>query len=142
MTVTRDSIKKRESDMLKSRQSTIDSFMKGETKVYTRNITYTPLGQYYTRELNNAAFYFYKTTENPMHIAKALQWSARANELYDSEEAMDTYAHLLFKTGNKAEAIEWLSQAIELRKEHGFNTKLFEDELAKMKDGSFKRDNH
>ena len=48
---------------------------------------------------------------------------------------MDTYARLLYKTGEKSKAVEWESKAIDLKKKRGYKTTEFEKVLASMKAG-------
>ena len=107
----------------------------GEGVIYKKEIAYAPISQSYTRTLNDGAWNFYKWTNEPRYLEKALQWSYRAIELYESPEVIDTYARLLYKTGRKNEAIEWESKAIELKKKRGFKTTDFEKVLADIKAG-------
>lgn len=107
----------------------------GEGVIYKKKIAYAPIAQSYTRALNDGAWNFYKWTNEPRYLGKALQWSYRAIELFESPEAMDTYARLLYKTGRKNEAIEWESKAIELKKKRGFKTTDFEKVLTDIKAG-------
>ena len=46
-------------------------------------------------------------------LSKALSWAKRSVEFYESPENMDTYARLLYITGNKKEAIFWMEKAIQ-----------------------------
>ena len=62
-----------------------------------------------------------------------MQWAKRANDFYDSPEAMDTYARLLYITGSRQEAIDWETKAIDLRKKQGYSTKEYETILESMK---------
>jgi len=78
---------------------------------------------------------------DPAHINKALQWSKRANEFYETSEAIDTYARLLYKTGNKTEAIIWEQKAIMLQKKRGFPVAELEAILANIKQGKSNIDN-
>ena len=77
-----------------------------------KSIQYAPATQYYTNELNDAAWSIYIYTHDPFYTAKALVWAKRANEFFDNPGAMDTYARLLYRTGNKEEAISWEEKAI------------------------------
>jgi Thioredoxin-like len=137
MTVSVDSIKRKDSLNMKSLfEKQIAMSEKNRNTVTNKKvIQYAPIVQNFTRDLNNAAFSFYQMTNDPLHLAKALQWSVRANEFSESYEAMDTHAHLLYKTGKKQEAIEWESRAIALKKKRGFDTKNLDKELSDMKTG-------
>jgi len=64
-----------------------------------------------------------------------LQWSKRANEFYESPEAMDTYARLLYKTGNSTEAAVWMEKAIALKKKRGFTVTESEAILVNIRQG-------
>ena len=46
---------------------------------------------------------------------------------------MDTYARLLYKTGNANQAIEWEGKAIDLQKKRALPTSEYEKVLANMK---------
>jgi len=144
MTVNSDSVKSKDSSSLKKlmTQTTGTTVKRGDSVFRTKQITYAPITQMFTQDLNNAAWDFYTTTQNLFYLQKALIWAKRANEFYESPEAMDTYARLLYKTGNKNEAIEWMNKAISLRKIRGFSTQQYETVLAKMKSGSSKIDDY
>lgn len=134
MRVLVDSIKRKDSLHLKSLFTKTDTIRPavGQTTI-RRTVQYSPVAQTYSRELNNAAYSYYELTNEPLNLAKALQWSARANEFTESFEAMDTHAHLLYKSGRKKEAIEWQNKAISLKKKRGFDAKDFEKRLSAMK---------
>ncbi|HEX7904346.1 MAG TPA: DUF255 domain-containing protein [Chitinophagaceae bacterium] len=137
MTVAPDSIKSKDSaytKMLLSKQ-TPEKVINGNSVTYRKQVRISSLAQAYSRQLNNAAWNFYNYTTNPTFLQKALQWAARANEFFSSAEARDIYACLLYKTGNKDEAISWMSKAIQLKKERGFKTDNWEIVLATMKEG-------
>ena len=73
--------------------------------------------------------------DDSLNNNKALLWSKRANEFYETPEAMDTYARLLYKTGNKTEAVSWAQKAIALQKKRGFPITELETILANIKQG-------
>lgn len=85
--------------------------------VMQTSIQFAPASQNYTNELNNAAWTIYRYTHDPYYTAQALSWSKRALEFFESPAAMDTHAKLLYRTGNKKEAIEWLEKAATLIRE-------------------------
>lgn len=145
MTLSVDSIKRkdsiqRNSQFNKQRPTNIttaktDSGTFKQRQVIQFQFAYTPISQNFTSELNNAALSFYKMFDDSLTINKALLWSKRANEFYESSEAMDTYARLLYKTGNKTDAIRWEEKAIALQKKRGFPVTELEAVLANIKDG-------
>jgi len=138
MAVSVDSVKKRDSlnqvALLAKQQG--EKIMRGDSVVFKKTISYAPITQLFSRELNNGAWMLYTWTEDPLYLKKALQWAARANEFFDSPEAADSYARLLYKTGNKTEAIQQESRAIDLRKKRGYKTTEFEKVLADMQMGN------
>ena len=88
--------------------------------------------QSYTGMLNNAAWYIYTTTPNPKYLYKALEWAERAINVYESPEALDTYARLLYVTGNATKAIKVQKQAIILLQNENFDTTNYTNALHKM----------
>jgi hypothetical protein len=148
MTVSVDSIKKADSvkrSLQASKQKPVAAINKTDTGNFKRRqviqFAYSPMTQNFTSELNNAALSFYKMFNDPLNTNKALQWSKRANEFYETPEAMDTYARLLYKTGNKTEAISWEEKAIMLQKKRGFPVAELEAILANIKQGKPNIDN-
>jgi tetratricopeptide (TPR) repeat protein len=135
--VSLDSIKKKDSLNMKAlfMKQNAESTTSGNLTTTRRVIKYSPITQMFTRDLNNAAYSFYEMTNDPMLLAKALQWSLKANEFSENYNAMDTHAHLLYKTGKVEEAIVWENKAISLKKKQGFDAKSFEKELLDMKNG-------
>lgn len=77
-------------------------------------IQFAPLGQYYTAELNSGAWAIYTYTHDPYYTGKALAWSKRSLEFFENAAAIDTYARLLYRTGNVDEAVQWLEKAKKL----------------------------
>jgi len=147
MTVNPDSIKSRDTLMLKrllSQNAKTSTIVRKNDSVFVRKQTvpYSPITQLFTHDLNEGAWDFYVMTTDSFYLQKALSWSKRANEFFESPEAMDTYARLLYKTGNRPAAIEWMDKAIKLRKERGFATLEYEAILSKMKSNSSKIDNY
>jgi thioredoxin-related protein/tetratricopeptide (TPR) repeat protein len=129
MTVKPDSVKRKDSLRLNPLSVTVT----GDGMNTKKTITYAPIAQNFTRDLNNGAWSFYKMTSDLLHLKKALQWAKRANDFFDSPEAMDTYARLLYRTGSLQEAIDWETKAIDLRKKQGYNPKEYETILESMK---------
>lgn len=98
-----------------------------------KTIPYRPVAQFYMQDLNKGAWNFYKMTNDHNYLQKAVAWSERANEFFQSPESIDTYARLLYKAGDKASAIQLQEKAIALKKKRGFNSKELEEVLSKMK---------
>lgn len=137
MHVTVDSI--RNSDSLTQRQlfTKVDKIgvKKGDSVLMAKSIVFAPVTQTFSRDLNEGAWNVYKMTNDPICLQKALQWIQKANEFYETAEAMDTWARLLYKTGNTSAAILKEERAIALQNERGFNTSEFSQVLNKMKYG-------
>ena len=132
-------------DSVKSKDKVYNNLQNEKQVVGDNKVTYikggkiiNPNAQMFTRELNNAAYSFLKLTNDPLHLSKALQWSARANQFTESYIALNTHALLLYKTGRKEEAIIWQNKAIDLKKKQGFDTKTLSTELAEMNNGTLK----
>ena len=141
MTISVDSIKKTDSvrrSLQASKQTTAVVAKTDSGNFKQRQViqfAYIPITQNFTSELNNAALSFYKMFDDSLNNNKALLWSKRANEFYETPEAMDTYARLLYKTGNKTEAVSWAQKAIALQKKRGFPITELETILANIKQG-------
>jgi hypothetical protein len=100
-----------------------------------KGVSFAPQTQFFTSELNRGAWLLYTSASNENYLKKALAWAKRSLDFYESPEAMDTYARILYKTGNSPEAIKWQKRAIEIYKERKFPAKEFEQILAKMERG-------
>ena len=107
-----------------------DTSMLADSSNY--KIIYNEIMQSYTGLLNNAAWYIYTTTPNPKYLYKALEWAERAINVYESPEALDTYARLLYVTGNTTKAIKVQKQAIILLQNENFDTTNYTNALHKM----------
>lgn len=132
MTIKVDSIKAKDSVNMKI-QFDKAPIINSENGTRQKMVPYSPITQYYNRELNNAASAFYEMTNEPLYIAKAIKWSERANEFYEYHISMNTHALLLYKAGKKEEALLWKKKAIENKKKMGYDTKSLEKELSEMK---------
>jgi len=98
-----------------------------------RTTTFTPKAQFFANDLNNGAFTVYTMTNVEMYTALALKWSARSLEFNESAASLDTYARLLYKTGQRDSAIYYQQKAVELEKKKGYKAAAFENVLEKMK---------
>lgn len=106
-------------------------------------VSYASFYNRYASELNNIAYNFLLHSNDLEKLAKALKWSKRALEINEklvmdklrkkNPYMMDTYAQLLFKLGQREEAIKWQTDVIETAKLWKADTSKFEETLAKMK---------
>jgi thiol-disulfide isomerase/thioredoxin len=65
--------------------------------------------------VNNICWTIFEKVTDKVNLEKAIQWSKHSVELKDAP-FMDTYANLLFKAGNKKEAIRIEEKVIEILK--------------------------
>jgi len=83
-------------------------------------VTVTYIDKYAANDanmLNNVSWTFYEKVTDKKMLAKAVEWSKKSNELHRDDPAfLDTYSGLLFKTGNKQEAISIQEKAISIVK--------------------------
>ncbi|MES2004579.1 MAG: hypothetical protein V4450_08660 [Bacteroidota bacterium] len=138
MNISVDSVKRvdsiRRAELLANTVPSNITTPSGKT-IFGTSIQYAPTTQYYTRELNNGAWTLYTSTHDPFYMQKALGWIKRANEFYEDPGALDTYARLLYRTGDKTEAIRWQEKAIEITKSRRMPSGSFDEILSKMKTG-------
>ncbi len=70
-------------------------------------------------ELNSLAWEFYEKHDNKQDLANAITWAERAVYLHNSFANNDTWAALLYKTGDKKNALKVARSAIKIaQKEH------------------------
>jgi len=83
--------------------------------------------------LNSACWsVFFEKVTDQSQLKKATKWMEHIVTKFPPDAAyFDTYANLLYKTGNVRKAIEWEEKAVALRP----NEKEFKDVLEKMKSG-------
>lgn len=108
--------------------------------IAVKTVSFTPRAGYYAGQLNNGAWTVYTYTKDKNHLAKAVTWVKRGLEFAESPALMDTYARLLYKTGNKEEAISWEQKAIDGNKKRDMTAEEFEKVLRLMKTGVEKID--
>jgi tetratricopeptide (TPR) repeat protein len=89
----------------------------------------------FASDLDGLADEFYRNVSDKTVLQKALAWSKKANEIDESPDYWNTYAHLLYKMGVKSEAIAAEEKALELAKIRKGLTFKYEEELGKMKAG-------
>lgn len=137
MTINVDSMKKADTDRRAKMMGgpSIDKAITQNGMVRQEMVSYAPQTQYYTGELNTAAWTVYTMTRDPYYNSKALEWSKRANEFHEQPASLDTYARLLYRTGNKEYAIAIEEKLIEFVKEQKMPSRNYEEVLARMKAG-------
>jgi hypothetical protein len=87
--------------------------------------------------LNTFAWGYFENIDDKIALNYALKWSNRSIELdINNANYHDTYACLLFKLDRKEEAIKKQEEVIAKQKANGGDTKQFEENLTKMKDGT------
>lgn len=139
LSVSPDSIKRLDSANMKrllqtAKKDTIKQ--EGNRIKLSATVAYAPVVQRFSGELNNGAYGFYLRTNDPYLLSVATGWAKKALEFYESPEALDTYAKLLYKQAQKSAAIEQMEKAIALQRKRGFPTKDYEAALAKMNNGA------
>ena len=92
-------------------------------------------GRFSPEELNAYAWTIFSRCEDVKCIDQALQWSKKSVDLTSNHMFMDTYANLLYKKGQKQEAIEWEEKALVAAKADKADLAPYEESLQKMKSG-------
>ena len=151
MTLTAETIKKMQqkylhSEILKTLPFSTPTVVKSDNdsieiaaigvKNKTISISSIPVGNdnLYANILNNIAWDFYKTgTKNINYLTKAMIWSRRSIELYQSANYYDTLAHILYRLTYLNEAIKIQELAISQAKIQKIPFATMQEELKKMK---------
>jgi hypothetical protein len=107
---------------------------------FTQTVQFAPKSKYYANALNEGAWNIYSFTDNVNYLNKAILLAKRALEFSEEPEIADTYARLLYKTGNKQAAILWEQRAINLIAKKGLSSNEFEKVLRSMQQGETKID--
>lgn len=138
MTVSLEQILKSDSARKRAMfgKASIDTIDIDGIKNYRKQITFTSQTNFYANELNKAAWSLYKMSDAPAVLSKALEWTKKALEFQNSPGIIDTYARLLYKTGNKREAIKQEITAITMEKKQGFTAVESERVLKRMKENA------
>lgn len=90
----------------------------------------------YSQALNSVAWDFFERVTDIKALENALRWSKRSLEIYPNNHFfIDTYANLLYKLGQKEDAIRNEIEALNLAKITKSDTKGYESTLLKMKSG-------
>jgi hypothetical protein len=105
-------------------------------KNYRNQITFVSQTNFFANELNKAAWSLYKMSNDPAILSKALEWIKKALVFQNSPGIIDTYARLLYKTGNKTEAVKQEMAAITMEKNSGFTAVESERVLKMMKENA------
>lgn len=126
----------------------LNSFQKKAFDVSLSNNHYAILGEYCNSEkgdktcfdqvmaatLNTAAWNFYENKVNDELLKKALNWSKSSLVLEKSNPYyLDTYAHLLYRLGNKQEALKQQQLAVTKATDKKSGYYIEEDILSNMK---------
>ena len=110
--------------------------MKAEVNNYLELI-YKDLDTYYGNDfsvLNDIAWNVLQLTTDQKYIDKAATWAKKSVSLHSTSKNNDTYAHFLFKSGNKSEAVKYETAAIELAKKEKVAFNEYEDNLKKFQE--------
>lgn len=84
-----------------------------------------------SNQLNNFAWEIFENCTDAACLDAALKWSKKAVEQDVKSAYLDTYANLLYKKGDKVNAIKWQEEALSLATEGEQDN--YQDTLAKMK---------
>lgn len=84
-----------------------------------------------SNQLNSYAWEIFENSTDTACLEAALKWSKRAVEQDVKSAYLDTYANLLYKKGDKINAIKWQEEALSLATEGEQDN--YQDTLAKMK---------
>ncbi|MCS3555404.1 MULTISPECIES: thioredoxin family protein [Sphingobacterium] len=84
-----------------------------------------------SNQLNSYAWEIFENSTDAACLDAALKWSKRAVEQDVKSAYLDTYANLLYKKGDKINAIKWQEEALSLATEGEQDN--YQDTLAKMK---------
>lgn len=94
--------------------------------------------------LNNYAWEIFLYSTDKVQLGKAIEWMEGAVRRHGAElpETMDTYAHLLYKTGRTQEAVSWEEKALKVATEqkNSDQMKRFNETVIKMKNGETTRE--
>ena len=97
-----------------------DTVRMGDKVVIKKSVISNPVAQNFTNTLSNAALTFYQKTDNPYYLAIALEWVTKSLTFFETPEALNIDALLLYKLGQKGKAIATEEKVIAIRKQRGF----------------------
>ncbi|MEN5087196.1 thioredoxin fold domain-containing protein [Sphingobacterium faecium] len=117
----------------------IFKLMKAQYYVQSRNWTslrdiidsYLTSEDLSSNQLNSFAWEIFENSTDAACLDAALKWSKKAVEQDARSAYLDTYANLLYKKGDKTNAIKWQEQALSLANDD--EQENYSDTLSKMK---------
>jgi len=83
-------------------------------------------------ELNQQAWAYFEKETDKEKLTKALGWAKKSVGIEENYFNIDTYANLLYKLGDKKEALIWVKKAIELGEKAGEDTSSSQGLLKKI----------
>jgi len=110
--------------------------MKSEEKKLL-DLAYTDLEKYYANDyimLNGMAWKFFEMATEIKYLEKAAGWAKKSIALKSTSENNDTYANLMFKLGNKPDAVKYEKAALELAIKANLDLKGYEENLKKFQE--------
>jgi thiol-disulfide isomerase/thioredoxin len=84
--------------------------------------------------LNRVAGIFLQITTEPKNLQAAAGWAKKSITIKSTAENNDTYASLMFKTGNKEEAVKYEKAALEIATKENLQVKTYQDNLKKFQE--------
>jgi len=119
-----DILPAREIDRLKAQNKWGDVF-----KLYEERKNRDGLDE---EEINYISWDVYKNCDDQQVIAKCIDWMKEVTDKNPELAYLDTYAFLLYKSGNNKKTKEVAEKAIEAAKKEGENTKKLEELIGKL----------
>jgi thiol-disulfide isomerase/thioredoxin len=101
------------------------------------DLAYNGLDNYYANDylmLSRMARNFSQITTEEKYLNKASGWAKKSISLKSTADNNDTYANLMFKLGNKSEAVKFEKTAIELAAREKVSAKEYEENLKKFQE--------
>lgn len=125
MSVNPDSVRKSDSVYVKRmlQSQPVATIRQGDSIIKRRSVAIVPGTSRFSNELNTGASHFYELTNNSYLLSIATEWSKRSLSFFETPEAYETYAKLLYKQSHKQEAIEAMNKAITLQNKRKLPTK-------------------
>jgi thiol-disulfide isomerase/thioredoxin len=84
--------------------------------------------------LNRVAMIFLQITSDQKNLLAAAGWAKKSISLKSTPENNDTYANLMFKSGNKEEAVKYEKVALELAAKEKLPLKTYQDNLNRFQE--------
>lgn len=108
--------------------------MRSDTESFI-NLANTGVDTYFSDDyvmLNHMALNFFHIATDPQHLEKAAGWAKKSIALKSTSANNDTYANLMFKLGNKPEAIKYEKAALKEAQKERVPTQQFEETLKRF----------